>query len=306
MAPHDEHANAETPVRVTVCAATYRRPQGLRRLLDGLSALTFENPTPKISIIIVDNDPAGSAQPFVEDAAARLPWTVAYVHEPAPGIVAARNAALDAVADDAQFICFIDDDECPERRWLDELLRVQRAELADVVGGPVLPRYENGVPGWVIAGRFFERPRRATGSRIGYAATNNVLCRAQTIRQLGLRFDPAHQPMGEDRHFFRLIAHAGGRLVWADDAIVQEWIPAERATARRLIARMYHIARSTTRTEVSLHAGIFRRLLQLAKGIVWLAIGIVSLPAGVLARRWAVHALRWLAYGMGLLRGLAD
>ena len=44
-----------------------------------------------------------------------------YVHEPAPGISAGRNRALDE-AGDADLLSFIDDDEVPRPGWLSALI----------------------------------------------------------------------------------------------------------------------------------------------------------------------------------------
>jgi len=42
-------------MKVAICAITFRRPEGLRRLLQAISALTFQTDPPEIEIVIVDN-----------------------------------------------------------------------------------------------------------------------------------------------------------------------------------------------------------------------------------------------------------
>ena len=69
---------------IAICALTYKRPEGLRRLLDGLDGLTFSGPRPEIRIVIVDNDPRGSARAAYEQTAAVLRWPIEYVAERRP------------------------------------------------------------------------------------------------------------------------------------------------------------------------------------------------------------------------------
>ena len=96
--------------RVAVCLATFRRPAELDRILPVLveqrAALS-----PPASIIVVDNDPDAGARDQVAAAITRFKGAdgadgpgagggISYVHEPTPGIAAARNAAIDAALAD--------------------------------------------------------------------------------------------------------------------------------------------------------------------------------------------------------------
>jgi cellulose synthase/poly-beta-1,6-N-acetylglucosamine synthase-like glycosyltransferase len=290
---------------VVVCALTYQRPDGLHRLLEGLQRLVFTGPPPEIRFVIVDNDPAGSGHALCEEFATRLRGPLQYVVEPQPGIAPARNAALHNAAD-AEWICFIDDDEVPEPQWLAELLRVQREYQADVVAGPVLSHFPDRIPKWVLEGRFFDRRRYPTGHRLKHAFTGNVLFRRRILEDLQLRFDPRWAfTGGEDRHFFQRIALAGYRIVWADEAVATEWVPSERATAAWLIRRRYRAGNATSLIERDLRP-IWRVLpVQLGKGLTWWIIGLGLLVTSPLrGKAVAIRALRSFSYGAGLLTGL--
>jgi hypothetical protein len=55
-------------VTVAVCVITYRRPVGLARLLEAFAKLEIDD-TIAPTIVVVDNDPEGSARPAVDCAA---------------------------------------------------------------------------------------------------------------------------------------------------------------------------------------------------------------------------------------------
>ena len=273
--------------------------------MEGLNALAFRSAQPDIAIVIVDNDPEASARETCERLAPDMRWPVKYVVETQRGIAPARNAALDNAAD-AEWICFIDDDEVPDPAWLDELIRVQQACDADVVGGPVVPHFPAPVADWMIKGRFFERRRYATGHRLTHAFTNNVLFRRRILDELNLRFNPRWALIGcEDRHFFQQIGMAGYRIFWADDAVVTEWIPRSRACAEWLVRRHYRVGNSTSLVERDLRP-VWKILpLQAAKSLAWLAIGVGLLASGPFrGRHVRVHGQCACAYGVGLLAGL--
>lgn len=292
-------------MNVTICALTYQRPDGLARLLQGLSALTFRATPPDLRIVIVDNDPAASARETCQRFSATLPWPLHYVVEPNRGIAFARNTALDQAAG-ADWICFLDDDEIPDPHWLDELFRVQRTYDADVVGGPVLPHFPQPVPPWIVAGRFFNRRRHPTGQSLTHVFTNNVLFRGRILTDLSLRFNERWALMGcEDRAFFQTIGMAGYRIVWADEATVVEWVPTSRANARWLVQRYYRVGNSTSFVELDLRPQWKTRPVLLAKSAVWFLIGIGLTIAGLLrGTATRVRGRQAGAYAAGLLSGL--
>ena len=101
-------------VNVAICVATFRRPDGLQRLLAGIAAQAFrKQPRPRVRIIIVDNEASDSTAAACHAAAVELGIELKYVAEPRIGIPYARNAALDAVTAADDWLCFIDDDEVP-------------------------------------------------------------------------------------------------------------------------------------------------------------------------------------------------
>lgn len=236
-------------MRVAVCACTFRRPEGLAALLEGLAGQRFERMAPpEVLVLIVDNEGSDRAKAACDAAAGRgLP--VRYLAEARRGISFARNRALDAVPDDTDFIAMIDDDERPEPDWLEELLLAQAATGADVVQGRVRPAFAPGAPAWIRDGGFFGYPLPGTPfydsawsnlEEVQGAATNNVLVRASAISAPALRFDSRLSLTGgEDALFFRSLRANGSRIVYAEPAVVTEDVPLGRANLSYLWRRSY-------------------------------------------------------------------
>lgn len=301
-------ASVEGPT-VVIGVATHLRPRGLERLLKGFDALTFGSRAPKsIIIVVVDNDPAQSAAAVCAARGETGRWPLVYVAEPRRGIPFARNTVVfHARSLGAELLAFIDDDEVPEPPWLDELLRVMRESGADVVTGPVLPAFEGEVPPWIQRGGFFDRERHATGSFQHRATTNNVVLRLELLAGMPAPFDE-RRPLsgGTDSHLFRGIILNGHRIAWADDAVVYEWNPASRLTARWLVRRAYRVSSNWSSSERELQPGFRVRAARIAKAIGRMAQGLALLPVGIIAGRHVlVRASQLVATGAGYLAGMA-
>jgi succinoglycan biosynthesis protein ExoM len=295
-------------MRVDVCIATCQRPQGLQRLLGGLqSQLLPGREEPEVRVVVVDNDPAGSARGVCEEARTWLRFPLVYVVEKRRGIPQARNTAVATALDHAEFLAFVDDDEIPDAGWLAELLRVQRARGADAVAGPCLPLFEEGAPDWVTRGRFFEHPRHTTGARIDYAFTHNVLVGTAAVAGMPALFDERLALAGgSDVEFFERFAESGRRIVWADAAVVHEWIPASRARLSWLLRRAFRVGCSQTRVE-RWRRPRRRSDAWLLANACWCLVkagGLLALSA-LRGRAATVRALRLAWSGAGRLFALA-
>jgi glycosyltransferase involved in cell wall biosynthesis len=288
-------------MHIAICVPTFKRPAGLRALMLGLNNLVCAEGV-EFRAVIVDNDARGSARSVLNEISRELNYPVEYVLEPKRGLSSVRNTALDN-AMDADAVVFIDDDEVPDPRWLNELVMAQQVYGADVVRGVVVPRFAQAVPDWIAKGGFFERPRPATGTVLQEAATSNVLIGTRVLRTTGLRFDPQFSLSGsEDTDFFGELAAAGALIIAANNAIVYETVPAERASARWLSLRALRISNAdaflslkrssslATRTRIFLH-GISR----LAVGV---ALAVFTIPFGRVAM---VDNLRRIARAAGNL-----
>lgn len=290
---------------VTVAVLTYLRPDDLRAVLPTLAAQAAAL-GPGARVLVVDNDPAGSAR----DVVAELATGARYVHEPEPGIAHARNRALDEAADD-DLLVFVDDDERPCDGWLRLLVEQYLVDRPGAVVGPVVSEYVVDPDPWVRAGRFFDRRRLATGTEVTLAATNNLLLDMHQVTAAGLRFDARFGLTGgSDTLFTRQAAVRGLRMVWCDEAVVTDVVPASRVTRSWVLRRAYRSGNGWTRVSIlvagSPAARLRTRASLVAEGSVRVAAGAARTALGVATRSLEHQARgrRTLARGSGMLTGL--
>ncbi len=293
-------------MQVAVCVITYRRPQGLARLLEGLSRLTFEGDPPGLRCVVVDNDEAGTARAVCDQIRPGFRWELEYFIEPRRGIPQARNTAIARAGRAIDYLAYIDDDEVPDPNWLDELLRVITAYEADVVGGPVVPYFMEEPPAWVIKGKFYDRDRRPTGTQLDCAFTNNILFRYDVFEKMDVHFDERLALAGgSDSHFLRRVHRTGFRIVWADQAVATEWVPPSRVGARWIFQRGYRIGTTMAFIRRDFHSLPVSTMTLLVLGGYRIMKGTLLVPFGlILGRHRLVAYIRKICVGAGMLVGL--
>jgi len=293
-------------ILVSLCVATFRRPDGLDRLVRSLARVELSKSQVALELNVVDNDPDGSAEPVCSNLRPEVGFPVNYHIEPRRGIPYARNRSVAMIAPEADFAVFVDDDETVEPDWLEQLLRVQRERDADVVSGPVLPRFLSAPSPWIVKGRFFEHDRHQTGDRIDRAYTNNTLVRVEVLRRMAPQFDERMVLSGgSDKQFFRRVHEAGYRMVWANDAIVYEWVPQSRMSERWILQRAFRYGITTPLIERNVRPGWGPVARTFAIGCYRLCKGLLLLPLTLLfGRHLSLTCLRHICYGVGMLAGL--
>ena len=202
----------DVSLRVTLVALTYQpEMQDLAELLPLLDAQARNCPDLTVDVLVVDNDPAAGGRALV--GSRTWPEIARYVHEPTPGIAAARNRALEETRD-ADVVVFIDDDERPSESWLRALTDTFSQTGAAAVTGLVIPVYTEQPDPWITAGGFFIRENHAQGTVMPAASTANLLLDRRTIERLGLRFDETFSLTGGSDHVSpSRWSRGGGRIV---------------------------------------------------------------------------------------------
>lgn len=292
--------------RVIVAVPTYRRPARLAGLLPIIleQADALAHDSLDVALLVVDNDPEASARSVAEEA------RVSYVVEPARGLSAVRNRALDEAAD-ADALVFIDDDELPAEGWLQELVGrwIDRGPAA--VSGRVLSQFPEGFADrWILEGGFFTRVAFADGAAQHAAPTNNLLLDLGAVRRAQLRFDPAFGLSGgEDILLTKQLVRAGGVISSCPSALVYDPVDPARLTRRWVLARAYRVGISTVRTELAVAEGIgsraFSRLRGVVGGLVRAGVGGVRWLSGTVVRspRHSARGARGVARGGGMIVG---
>jgi succinoglycan biosynthesis protein ExoM len=267
-----------TAVEVTIAISTFRRPQGLRRLLESLKVLVAATPT--FEIVVVDNDRAGTARPVV-DALRSNGFDIRYVVEPTQSISRARNRSVREAS--GRFVAFIDDDEWADPDWLAELWRAAQLTGADAVFGPVVAVLPPTTPGWIAAAGFLQPEKLDAGTQLAWhqTSTANALVRRDALLDLPELFaDSFGLTGGEDSDLFCRMLERGRALVAAGSGTVYTDLPASRASARGLLKRHFRNGvvraridgpRAPTSRRVADTAGASLKFLTSgARGLLWL------------------------------------
>lgn len=209
------------------CIATYRRPEGLRLLLRSIQAAA-ERADVEFSVVVVDNDPWGSAESVAMDCHAR------YVCEARPGIAAARNRSLSERDVTASWLVFVDDDETLDPDWF---LVAKKAmsdyPRASVFVGHVQSCFPEQTPAWIADGGFHQREPLPRGSVHRFPPSNNTIVRAAIFDDPAVRFNDDYSVSGgSDTELFYRLRGETGPAIAVPELVVLEAVPEDRLTWR--------------------------------------------------------------------------
>jgi succinoglycan biosynthesis protein ExoM len=251
-------------IETSVVIPSYRRPVDLARAIDGV--LAQQGVASPFEILVVDNDPDGSAKPVVKAKAGNGRVLVRYVHEPRPGISHARNTGVAEAA--GRYLAFLDDDEEAEPHWLAHFLDTMERFGADAAVGPVLPRFPDGAEIDSYRRRVYTRDARVpTGTRLlRWNIGNSLFDKARCFLDAEPFLPCLGRTGGEDTVFLRQLTRSGRTMVWCGEAVAWESVPANRLEADYLLRRAFRGAQTTTFVCTTVRPREWGRALRLMAG----------------------------------------
>ncbi|AYD02475.1 glycosyltransferase [Neorhizobium sp. NCHU2750] len=293
--------NDPASIRIDIGICTFRRP-ALRDTVDSLFKLKVPDGT-AVRIIVADNDAVPSARDLVESLNARSPFPIAYVHCPKSNISIARNACLTSA--DADFLAFIDDDETATPDWLAALYGKARETGAEAVLGPVRAIYGEDSTTWMRDGDFHSTMPVWVDGRIITGYTCNTLLDLRSPLIAERRFALAlGQSGGEDTHYFSQLTESGGRIEFAEQALVVEPVPAGRASFSWLAKRRFRSGQTHGRIVAAKNPGARRlpkALIAAVKASYCGAIAAAFTLMPVRRNRYALRGALHVGAVMGML-----
>lgn len=220
--------------KLIVAFCTYNRAARLPALVNALRQQTCPLP---FEILAVNNNSQDNTLAVLEQLAREPGANLRYVTEIEPGIVPARNRAIEECLG-ADYMLFLDDDELPRPGWLIAAHNALTQDGAACVGGRVAVNFApNPRPPWLgdeLLGFLAEVDYGAAPFWIKDTSTPlwtaNVAYRMAIFRaDPELRFDARYNRQGnigggEDAMMFRRLLEQGVQMRYAPDMLVEHFV----------------------------------------------------------------------------------
>ena len=287
---------------VCLCVPTFRRPDGLRKLLTHVEQLNYDG---DIEVIVIDNDgEARAGAAIVEERARAFRFPLTCIVEPRRGHTYAYNTGFAGACRATpipDYVAVLDDDEYPDPSWLVEMIGVALKYQADIVGGPVFPVFDTP-DHWLAKSGVYAPTRYATGSvAMIYGAGSMVIRRDVLALYLDEPFkhDYAFTGGGDEEFFYRC-RKDGRSFAWADEAHVFETMPLSRTTVGYVLRRRFRKGTGATRVERMAARNVIGTAARWCKGFGLIGSALLTLPITAFGgRRGIIHSLTLGARGAG-------
>lgn len=287
-----------TSAVVAIC--TYNRAVRLPALVSALRAQECHIPW---RILFVDNNSTDDTSRVLEQLSQAPGVPLTWVREPKPGIVPARNRAVEECLN-SDYMLVMDDDESPLAGWIASGLRALQEDGAECVGGRVRVRFDPVV-----------RPRWLGDDLLGFLAqveygdapfwieseatpvwTANVGYRTALFRS-GLRFDARYSRVGnsvgggEDVAMFQSLLGRRTKIRYAPDMVVEHSVEPWRLRRTYFLRLHYTSGYKSGRFEMRDRPGT-------VAGVPPYLLSLAAKQAGKMLATWLRRETGWLRQGM--------
>jgi succinoglycan biosynthesis protein ExoM len=237
---------------ITVAFCTFKRADRLRTLVAALRAQACPL---QFDILAVNNNSPDHTLDVLGELQQEPGAPLRVVTETAPGIVPARNRAIEETLN-SQALVFIDDDELPQPGWLHAACDAIVNEQAECAGGPIAIDFSAASrPAWLddeIAGFLGQLDHGLAAFWIADERTplwsGNIAYATSLFRNdPDLRFDDRYnrvgRPMGggEDQMMFQRLLARGTRLRYRPDMAILHGVENWRLK-RRYFLKLHFLA----------------------------------------------------------------
>jgi succinoglycan biosynthesis protein ExoM len=289
-----------TPAKVLIAIPTFRRPEGLRRLLTAIAAMTTRA---DVKVLVADNEGTdGAGLALVRDFTPTYRFPIDAIPVPERGLTSVRNAMVAHARKDGtlDYVAMIDDDEWPTETWIDDLVAMQKATSAGIVGGPNLPVFAPGAPVWAMHCPLFVSDDMPDGPvDIVWGTCNLLLHKSVFAHSDSNLFDPLfNRSGGEDVDAFMRLKAAGHRFAWSRSAVVWDDVPLNRTTLAWITRRAFRIGNSNMLVQLRWKYGQHGRLVAFPSALAATAANLVLLAV------FSLSPKRRVTYYCRLVRSL--
>jgi GT2 family glycosyltransferase len=289
-------------IEIVVCIPSFRRPRHLRLTLQSLANQRTDR---RFAVVVVENDAVKRESVPVAIEFFRtgnIPGLC--VVESRQGNCHAINAAFEtalAAFPLASRLLMIDDDEIASPEWLQRMVDAAEASGADLVGGPVLPDFDDEMKRGLRRHPAFRPAYDKSGPVPIIYGCGNCLITRRVFEELT---DPAFDLKfnflgGGDTDFFVRCRRAGMKFHWAADAVITETVPHSRTSPGWLFLRGLRTGAINYHIEVKAARTGWSRAKLLAKMFAMLPLSLFRAGRLVLTEPRAIIALHPMTVAAG-------
>ncbi|MEA2910769.1 MAG: hypothetical protein QOJ15_2850 [Bradyrhizobium sp.] len=292
----------DSSIEIVVCIPSFRRPQHLRLTLESLAN---QRTGRRFAVVVVENDALRrESVPVAIEVFRTGSFPGLCVVEPRQGNCHAINAAFEtalATFPAATRLLMIDDDEIASKDWLERMVDAAESTGADLVGGPVLPDFDDAMKRGLSRHPAFRPAYDESGPVPVIYGCGNCLITRRVFETLA---DPAFDLKfnflgGGDTDFFVRCRQANMRFHWAAEAVITETVPRSRTNPGWLVVRGLRIGAINYHIEVKAARTLWSRARLLAKMFAMLPLSLIRAGRLVVTEPKAIIALHPMTVAVG-------